>query len=265
MGVLACAAGALPTADVNATPPLLAAVAADPVSAGIPPSELIRMSTLSLMASLTVLAVAGRMLRVLGHRRMFIGGVALFGVGSAAAASASTWWLLLAGRLLQGAGTAFLLPAALAAVLDEMPTLRRARALAGWIVGCGVAAVLAQVVTGVMVSGLGWRAVYVLGAGSALALLVMRTVLSGGVRPEVQRSDLAGALMLAGAMAAAAVAATGAGPLGWASSHNLGWSAAALFLAAASLGVRARAGRLSDQLRVRSTVGVGLGGLWACG
>ncbi|MFI7643566.1 MFS transporter [Nonomuraea sp. NPDC049400] len=265
MGMLACAAGALATADASAAPPLLAAVAVDPIGAGIAPSELIRISMLSLMASLALLGVAGRMLQVLGHRRMLAGGVALFGIGAAATATAPTWVLLLTGRLLQGTGAAFLLPAALAFVLNELPTPRRAQALAWWIAGCGLAAVLALAAAGVLVSGPGWRAVYALGSGAALILLVVLVVLHRGAHPAVRRSDLAGALMLAGAMVAAVVASTGGGSRGWTSLHTLGWSAAALALAAASLLVRARTKRLDEPARAGSMVGVGSGGLWACG
>jgi MFS family permease len=64
-----------------------------------------------------------------GRRRMYASGLALFAVASAACALAPNVGLLIAGRALQGAGAAMILPLGLALLSDAFPPDRRGAAI----------------------------------------------------------------------------------------------------------------------------------------
>src|ERR1700727_3868664 len=67
-----------------------------------------------------------------GRKRMFIAGIALFTVSSAAAALAPTTGLLIAARAAQGVGGAIVTPLTLTLLADAFPAERRGMAVGGW-------------------------------------------------------------------------------------------------------------------------------------
>ena len=75
-----------------------------------------------------LLVLSGRVADLFGRRRMFIGGSAMFTDGTLMAAAASNEWMLLGGRIIQGAGAASLSPAAMSLLLLTFPGPARARA-----------------------------------------------------------------------------------------------------------------------------------------
>jgi EmrB/QacA subfamily drug resistance transporter len=113
--------------------------------------------TLYTVVFAAVLAPAGRIADVVGRRRLFVGGMAVFVVGSLGAAAAPGLGLLLAARAVQGLGGALLLPASLALVLSSVPAQRRPAAIGLWSASAAAAAALGPALGGVLVDGLGWR------------------------------------------------------------------------------------------------------------
>ncbi|MHB8554722.1 MAG: MFS transporter, partial [Candidatus Dormibacteria bacterium] len=95
-----------------------------------------------------------------GRRKMFVAGLALFTVASAAAALAPTVSTLIAARAVQGAGAAMVLPLTLTLLSEAFPAGRRGLALGIWggISGLGVA--LGPVLGGAVVSGLSWHWIF---------------------------------------------------------------------------------------------------------
>ena len=80
-----------------------------------------------------LLVLGGRLGDLLGRRRIFLVGVAVFALASLACGAAAEPWQLVAGRFAQGVGTALATPAALALVsllFPEGPD--RIRALSWW-------------------------------------------------------------------------------------------------------------------------------------
>src|SRR5690606_24986458 len=77
----------------------------------------------------------------LGRRRVFVGGIALFTLASAAAALADTPGALVAARAVQGAGAAAIFPLSLTLLVGAVPAARRALAIGVWggVSGLGVA------------------------------------------------------------------------------------------------------------------------------
>ena len=96
-----------------------------------------------------LLLLSGRAADLFGRRRMFVAGSALFTIGTLVAALATNQGLLVAGRIIQGAGAAALSPAAMSLLLLSYPGQQRARAMSIW----GAASALGGA-TGVMAGGL---------------------------------------------------------------------------------------------------------------
>src|SRR5262249_43395348 len=142
-------------------------------------------------------------------RRVFFAGLAGFLLGSALCGLAPSVALLVAGRALQGAGAAFLLPTSVGLLLDSVPRERRSQMVALWS-GVGALAVGTGPSLGAaLVAGPGWRwAFYVNLPVGALAYLWGRKILpdAGGKEPEHARPDFAGALLLSSAVAAVTLA-----------------------------------------------------------
>ena len=79
-----------------------------------------------------LLLLSGRAADLFGRRRMFIAGSALFTVGTLLAAAAANEGMLVAGRIIQGAGAAALSPAAMSLLLLTFPGPARAKAMSIW-------------------------------------------------------------------------------------------------------------------------------------
>lgn len=110
----------------------------------------------------------------LGPRRVFVSGMAIFGIGSVVCGLAATPELLIAGRVLQGTGGAFVCPAALAAITATFPGPgERARALAGWSAAGAAALAVGPLAGGALTATWSWPAVFLvpvpLCAGAAFA------------------------------------------------------------------------------------------------
>jgi DHA2 family methylenomycin A resistance protein-like MFS transporter len=110
----------------------------------------------------------------LGHRRIFLTGVGVFTGSSVLCALASTPGELIAGRLLQGAGAALLVPTSLGLLTTAYPDRTvRARALGFWAGVAGAAFASGPVLGGLLVQGLSWRAVFWLNVPVAVLAVVL--------------------------------------------------------------------------------------------
>jgi EmrB/QacA subfamily drug resistance transporter len=123
----------------------------------------------------------------LGRRRMFIGGIVLFTLASAAAAMASESWQLTAARAVQGLAGAAVAPLSLTLLAQAVPDRLRNAAVGIWggISGLGVA--VGPVVGGAVVEGLDWSWIFWLNVpvgviAVVLAATVLRESRGGAVR-----------------------------------------------------------------------------------
>ncbi|WP_405674682.1 MFS transporter [Streptomyces sp. NBC_01511] len=146
-----------------------------------------------------LLLLGGRVTDLLGRRRMFLLGAALFALASLAAGLAPDLPTLIGARFAQGAGEALASPAAMSLIALLFPEPReRAKALGIW---GGISA--SGLVAGVLLSGvitelLHWR--WIFGINVPLAALVLlitpRLVPADGPRVRTERLDLPGAVLL---------------------------------------------------------------------
>ncbi|WP_431921566.1 MFS transporter [Nonomuraea jabiensis] len=241
--LVACGSAALVMADSSAAVAVLAGLQRDGIAEFVNQPALTSVSTINLAALVALLAGGDRMVSALGERRLLWAGLALFGLGGVVAALAPAWSVLLAGRLIQGAAAALLLPAGYMLVMHDLPRSRQSRALVWWACWCGLGSVLGLTGAGPLVSSHGWRAVYVLAAIGSVALLAVLTTLSREQRPRAGLSDIASCLMPAASLLALVVLATEGRRWGWTSPPAVLCGVAALALAGAGLAMRARAAR----------------------
>jgi EmrB/QacA subfamily drug resistance transporter len=106
-----------------------------------------------------------------GRKRLFLIGMAVFTVGSAAAALAPSIDTLIAARALQGIGGAIVTPLTLTLLTEAVPAERRGLALGAWggISGLGVA--LGPLVGGAVVEGISWQWIFWLNVPLGLIVL----------------------------------------------------------------------------------------------
>jgi EmrB/QacA subfamily drug resistance transporter len=156
-----------------------------------------------LLSLASLMAVAGRLADLYGRRRMFLLGVAAFGLASVACAAAPSEGWLIVFRLAQGAGAALTQPLALAHATAIMPPERRGWAI-GVLAGFGTTCLMVgPLLGGLLVETVGWRWVFLVN------LPVVALALAFGLRfmPESRETeppplDLRGLLLLAGSLAA---------------------------------------------------------------
>jgi EmrB/QacA subfamily drug resistance transporter len=134
-----------------------------------------------------------------GRRRLFVGGLVLFVVASAACALAPTIGWLISARALQGAGAALIFPLALTLVSAAFPPAQRGRALGIFGSISGLALIAGPVVGGAVAQGLAWQWIFWLNV--PIGLLVMALVLGNVPESFGGRAalDMGGLLLVTGA------------------------------------------------------------------
>ena len=100
----------------------------------------------------------GALVDRLGARRLALWGLGAFALGAAAGALATSIGVLVATRVIQGAGAGLVSPAALAGAMSGFPPERRGSALGIWGASAGVSTLLGPLLGGLLTVELGWRA-----------------------------------------------------------------------------------------------------------
>ncbi|WP_406305132.1 MFS transporter [Streptomyces sp. NBC_00885] len=124
-----------------------------------------------------LLVLGGRLGDMFGRRRLFLVGMAAFGVTSLACGLAPDAWTLVGARVAQGAAAALMLPQVLATIQSATAGPRRARAMGLYGATAGLSMVAGQILGGVLVAadvaGSGWRAVFLVNVPVVLIGLVL--------------------------------------------------------------------------------------------
>src|ERR1700724_2929414 len=107
-----------------------------------------------------LLILAGALSDVFGRRRMFLWGLAGFGVTSVLCGLAPNMELLVLFRVLQGAAGALLVPGSLALLTANFSGEEQGRAFGIWAGASGATTILGPVVGGFLVDSISWRAAF---------------------------------------------------------------------------------------------------------
>jgi EmrB/QacA subfamily drug resistance transporter len=161
-----------------------------------------------LLTLAALILVAGSLGDRYGRRRIFLLGVAWFGVSSVLCGVALNTEMLVAARILQGIGGALLTPGSLAIIQSAFARQDRARAIGAWSGLGGIAGAIGPLVGGLLVQAWSWRLAFLINVPLGLAVVWLTrkyvpessdTTMDG--HPDVWGSVL-GALGLAGVTAA---------------------------------------------------------------
>jgi EmrB/QacA subfamily drug resistance transporter len=176
-----------------------------------------------------LLVPAGGLADRYGRRRVFLGGLITFLLGSALCGIAPNEVALVGARVLQAAGAAALLPTSLAIVLPEFPPHKRAAAIGIWAAVGGVAAAAGPPLGGLLVEA-SWRLVFLVNLPIGLAALVFGARLIVETRDDAQTRipDLAGTALLVVGVGALALGLVQAPDWGWGDSRTLAAFATAI-------------------------------------
>jgi EmrB/QacA subfamily drug resistance transporter len=191
------------------------------------------------------LLLGGRAADLLGRRRLFIAGVGVFTAASLLAGLSQSSGMLIAARAVQGFGGAMMSPAALSLLTVTFPHGRdRNTALGIWGALAGLGGTLGVVLGGLLVSAVGWRAVFFVNVPIGLVLAVVTPMFVAESRSEAaasaRRFDLPGAFLGTAGLLAVVFGIVRSQSLGWGSVEVLGSLIGGLVLLVAFVGVELR-------------------------
>jgi EmrB/QacA subfamily drug resistance transporter len=169
-----------------------------------------------------LLVVLGRLGDRIGQRPVFIAGVIVFTIASAACALAPQLWVLVLARVVQAAGAAAQLPTSLALLLAAVPAERRTGATRGWSAVGGLAAAAGPVIGGLLVQ-IDWRWVFVVNVPIGILTVIggLAVLPAPPARETGRLPDGWGAVLITVAVAALCGALVQAPTWGWSSGRTL--------------------------------------------
>ncbi len=204
---------------------------------------------------------------LLGRRRTFLAGIGLFTLSSLAGGFATTGWMLLSARALQGVGGALAAPAALALLTTVFPDGReRVRAIGLFTTVSAAGGATGLVAGGLLTEWASWRWVMFVNVPIGLAVIAVgRGVLVETARRH-GRFDLSGALTSTAGMTAVVLGLVEAGSQGWAAPITVGSLVAGVALLGLFMRIEKTAAEpilplriLADRTRAAANVARGLG------
>ncbi|MFL6702471.1 MAG: MFS transporter [Paraburkholderia graminis] len=166
----------------------------------------------------SLVLVGGSMGDKLGHRTVFIVGIAVFTLASAACGLAPNAGSLIAGRAVQGIGAALFVPGSLAIIGAIFDGEERGRAIGTWAGVGAITSALGPVAGGLLVDAFSWRAIFFLNVPLAAATiaLAVSSVPNSHTPDAPQQLDWPGALSAAAGLAALTYGLTEASARGFA-------------------------------------------------
>jgi EmrB/QacA subfamily drug resistance transporter len=181
-----------------------------------------------------LLVTGGRLGDIFGRRRMFLFGVVVFALSSAAIGVAPDQTLLIAGRAVQGIGAAFMMPGTLSIISNTFPPQERGRAIGTWAGVSALALAIGPVLGGALTEYVSWRAIFFLNLPVAVGAVVVTLYAARESRDETTRHtvDWPGIGALSVGLTALVLALVEANSWGWGSARIL----ALLALAAVGIG-----------------------------
>src|SRR3954454_11036163 len=226
------------------------------------------------------LLLAGRLGDLLGRKRVFLAGTAIFTVASLACGVADSQLTLIAARFAQGFGGAIATSVILALIATDFTRVdERVKAMGAYMFVVTSGGSLGLLLGGALVQNVDWHWIFTVNVPIGIAVLIAGARLIDN-RPGIGLRgglDIAGSFLITAAMMVAVYAIVTAADQGWTSAHTLGFGGAAAILTGAFFVWESRAANPILPLRilrVRSLMGAsvvrgfivtGMFGTWVMG
>ncbi len=139
------------------------------------------LSTAFLLTMATVIPVTGWFLQRVTTRQAFTLAMLTFCAGTLLAAVAPVFWVLVAGRVVQAAGTAVMMPLLMTTIMKIVPVHDRGRVMGNVTLAISVAPALGPAVSGVILAVTSWRGLFLV----VLPIAVLITVAALRKLPDV--------------------------------------------------------------------------------
>lgn len=197
------------------------------------PSNLTWVVDSYLIAFGSFLLLAGRLGDLLGRKKVFLSGVALFTASSLACAVATSQGMLIAARFFQGLGGAISTSVIVAIIVTEFSgAAERAKAMSAYMFVAVGGGSIGLLVGGVLTQAVNWHWIFVINVPIGLATLVLGSLLIKendglGVRDGL---DTLGSLLMTTSLVTGIYAIVKASTYGWTSSHTLDFGSIAVAL-----------------------------------
>ncbi|WP_226282777.1 MFS transporter [Janibacter indicus] len=187
-----------------------------------------------------LLLLAARAGDLLGRRRVFVAGLAVFGIASLLVGVSPDGTWLIASRALQGIGAAIVAPTSLALITAHFDGSARRRAISLYAATAGIGASLGMLVGGALTDLVSWRAAFLVNVPIAALMIVgARLALRETPRTD-QRLDVPGAVLTTAGMVSIVFGIIESGEVGWGSPRVVGALALGSLLLAALVAHEAR-------------------------
>jgi EmrB/QacA subfamily drug resistance transporter len=195
------------------------------------------------LALATCVLTAGALADLFGRKRLFLVGIALFTVASAACGLANDALFLIIARGLQGIGGAMMFATALALLSQEFHGRERGTAFGLWGAVIGAAVAIGPLAGGMLTSWLSWRWIFLVNIPIGVVAVVLGARrLSESSDPEHSRLDPPGLVTLTAGLFCLILALIEGNDRGWTSTFILVLLAAAAVILAAFVAFQAREG-----------------------
>jgi len=190
------------------------------------------VTTIYLLVISGLLLSVGRAGDLFGHKRLFLGGFALFVVGSALCGMAGSANALIALRVIQALGAAMLMATSPAILTRSFPASQRGRALGAQGTFTYLGLTVGPSLGGWLAESFGWRSVFYINVpiGIAAIALAMHSIANDHVAKAEERFDFVGATLFTAGLVALMIALNQGHDWGWTSPLTLGVLAGALAL-----------------------------------
>jgi EmrB/QacA subfamily drug resistance transporter len=196
-----------------------------------------------LIAFGSFLLLAGRAGDLIGRRRVFLAGLAVFTAASALCGLAPDQWTLIVARFIQGFGAALATSAVLAIIVTEFPEpADRAKAMSAFVFVAVAGGSLGLLAGGILTQTLSWRWIFFVNLPIGVAAFILGRILvpadrGSGIEDGV---DWLGSLLVTAAMLIGVYSIVEVTRDGWGSPQVLGGGALALALLGAFAALEAR-------------------------
>jgi EmrB/QacA subfamily drug resistance transporter len=171
-----------------------------------------------------LMLTGGKLADLLGRRRVFVAGLAVFSGASLACALAPSAGFLIGARVVQGAGAALMNPATLSIISATFPPRQRGTAIGIWAGVSALALAIGPLVGGLLTEQIGWSSIFYLNVPIGVIAVAASFLMIDESRDtrEDQRPDVPGQLTSALGLFALTYALIEANGYGWGSARIVG-------------------------------------------